>query len=161
MRLLRKARCWYVDGTFHVVKAPFTQLWSIHAFVRIDDRVKQVPLAYVIMSGKRTSDYRGVLKALLDQTTDDQLFHVERVVGDFEAAVWKAVRHVLPHVQMRGCSFHWSQSVWRHIQGLGLQSAYNSDHALHRYDVCFFALNVLSYTDIFYPLQVIFVVYSV
>lgn len=89
------------------------------------------------MSGKRTSDYRGVLKALLDQTTDDQLFYVERVVGDFEAAVWKAVRQVLPHVQMRGCSFHWSQSVWRHIQGLGLQSAYNSDHALHRYDVCF------------------------
>ena len=62
IRLLRKARCWYVDGTFHVVKAPFTQL--LNAFVRIEDRVKQVPLTYVIMSGKRTSDYRGVLKAL-------------------------------------------------------------------------------------------------
>ena len=131
LRLFRKARCWYVDATFHVVKAPYTQLWSIHAFVRVDDCAKQVPLAYVIMSGKRASDYRAVLKAVLDQSTDDQQFNIERVVGDFEAAVWKAVHEVLSHIQMRGCSFHWSQSVWRHIQAIGLQSAYSADHALH------------------------------
>jgi len=128
MRLLRR----YVDGTFHFVQVPYTQLWSIHASVRVDDRAKQVPLANVIMSGKRASDYRAVLKAVLDESTDDRKFNVERVVGDFEAAAWKAVHEVLPHVQMRGCSFHCSHSVWRHIQDLGLQSAYNADHALHR-----------------------------
>jgi len=50
------------------------------------------------MSGKRASDYGAALKAVLDESTDDQQNNVERVFGDFEAAVWKAVHEVLPHV---------------------------------------------------------------
>jgi len=56
LQLLSRALCWYVDGTFNVVKSPFTQL-----FVRCDDDVKQLPLAFLLMSSKRASDYRAVL----------------------------------------------------------------------------------------------------
>ena len=59
--------------------------------------------------------------------------NVQTVVGDFESAVWKAVRQVIPHVDMRGCSFHWGQAVFLHLQSLGLQTAYNSDQQFHRY----------------------------
>ena len=31
--LLSKSKTWYVDGTFKVVKEPFTQLFTIHSFV--------------------------------------------------------------------------------------------------------------------------------
>ena len=32
------------------------------------------------------------------------------------------------------CSFHWGQAVWRRLQqDMGLQSAYNTDDAMHRY----------------------------
>ena len=55
--LLSKSKTWYVDGTFKVVKEPFTQLFTIHSLVRSRECGKQVPLAFVLMSGKRKWDY--------------------------------------------------------------------------------------------------------
>ena len=52
-----KAKIWYMDGTFRVVKDPFQQLFSINAFVQSGDNMKQIPLVFVIMSGKSTDDY--------------------------------------------------------------------------------------------------------
>ena len=52
LHLLKRSKTWYVDGTFKVVKAPFTQLFSIHSFVRSGECTKQVPLAFILMSGK-------------------------------------------------------------------------------------------------------------
>lgn len=42
----------------------------------------------------------------------------------FTTGAWAAIRHVFPEVEVKGCVFHWSQSVWRHVQGLGLAPAY-------------------------------------
>ena len=65
LRLLEKAKTWYTDGTFKVVKAPFTQLVSIHAFVRADDTMKQLPLCFLLMSGKTKRDYKKVTTNIL------------------------------------------------------------------------------------------------
>ena len=32
--LLQQAKTWYIDATFKVVKDPFSQLFTVHAFVR-------------------------------------------------------------------------------------------------------------------------------
>ena len=63
---LASAKTWFVDGSFKLVKAPFYQLWSVHAFVCRGGKVEQVPLLFVLTSGKRHSDCRHVLQVILD-----------------------------------------------------------------------------------------------
>ena len=57
---LAASTSWYVDGTFKLVSRPFQQLLSINAFVRSGDCAKLVPLVFVMMSGRRKSDYKKV-----------------------------------------------------------------------------------------------------
>ena len=57
LRLLAASVHWFVDGTFKLVKSTFTQLWSIHAFVKHGIVVKQVPLMFCLMSSHRKIDY--------------------------------------------------------------------------------------------------------
>ncbi|KAL8566813.1 hypothetical protein ACOMHN_052211 [Nucella lapillus] len=113
--LLKTARRWFVDATFKVVKAPFTQLWSVHTFARVDNKTKQLPLAFALMSGKRRRDYQAVLQALKGELRrlhgEDAFFSLEAALADFEAAVWQAFRQEFPGVELRGCSFHWGQAL--------------------------------------------------
>ena len=63
LSVLDRARTWYMDSTFKVVKRPFTQLLSIHAFVKGDSgEQKQIPLVFGLMSSRTKRSYKKVLK---------------------------------------------------------------------------------------------------
>ncbi len=140
LHLLKRSKTWYVDGTFKVVKAPFTQLFSIHSFVRSDECTKQVPLAFILMSGKWKRDYRKVLKVIKALTRARRL---EKFVLDFESALWRAIPNVFPGVRIQGCSFHWAQCIWRKVQDIGLAHAHVHDNATHKLCRQFLALPYL------------------
>ena len=109
--ILGRAKRWYMDATFKIVKDPFKQLFSIHAFVRSDSDVKQVPLVFILMSRRMKKDYRAVLRNIKDLLPNE--IALQRVVMDFEVGMWGGVRSVFHGVMRQLCSFHWTQAVWR------------------------------------------------
>ena len=116
--LLACAKTWYMDATFKVVRPPFTQLFSIHAFVRHDNSLKQVPLVFAVMSGRKRRDYKKVLEAVRELLPDD--INLKRAVTDFEDGLWRATLEVFnindgSNFTMQGCVFHWTQAVWRKV----------------------------------------------
>jgi len=40
---------------------------------------------------------------------------VQQVTLNFEKAIWKALRSVLPTVKLQSCIFYWRQALWRRV----------------------------------------------
>ena len=87
-----------------------------NAFVRSDDHIKQVPRFYFCFDvWQEKKDYVKVLKNIIRLLPNPS---VQKVVIDFENAIWGALAQVVPRVEVMGCVFHWTQG-WRKIQALG------------------------------------------
>ena len=115
IEVLTKSKTWYIDGTFKLCRQPFSQLLTVNAFVRNDDYVKQVPLVFVVMSGRKKRDYRALLETVISLLLNEP--KVKKIVRilDFEKAMWSAIRQVMPNLELMGCSFHWTQALWRKV----------------------------------------------
>ena len=65
------------------------------------------------MSGKKKSDYKAVIRAVLELLPVPPA--VRKITIDFEKAVWSVLRELLPNVDIMGCVFHWTQALWRKV----------------------------------------------
>ena len=109
-----RAKSWYIDGTFKLCRQPFTQLLTINMFVKYKDHAKQVPLLFVLMSGRKKNDYCKVFKQLLEILPSAPA--AKLITSVFERAVWAALRKVMPQAKLQGCMSHWMQALWRKVR---------------------------------------------
>ena len=94
-------------------------------YFRNSSCVKQVPLVFALMSGKRKADYTSVLTAVESYVDTSP----SRVVLDFEVGMWEAIRDrdFFATSQLQGCLFHFTQCIWRQIQDEGMRQDYIND----------------------------------
>ena len=45
----------------------------------------------------------------------------DRFFLDFEKPLWIVIREIFPHVDIKGCAFHFTQTLYRNIQRIGLE----------------------------------------
>lgn len=118
----------YVDGTFKTCPKPFKQLVTVHG--KYGDRV--LPLAFAMLRSKETGLYREMLqqiKANVSRISGGDLSPA-KVICDFEIALITAIETEFPASSVRGCYFHFCQSLWRKVQELGLSVAYRQHQSV-------------------------------
>ncbi|XP_068204653.1 uncharacterized protein [Palaemon carinicauda] len=117
---LVSAEVWYVDGTFKIAPTLFSQVYIVMA-----QKIRGViPVLYAILPNKRKVTYSRLFKMIKEcQPT----VNPKSVVCDFEIAAFLAIKENFPQVELKGCFFHFSQNMQKHIAALGLSSRYNND----------------------------------
>lgn len=131
LKVLNEVTCLFIDGTFRTAPRPYVQMVTIladyHGFV--------TPLAFCLLDGKTVGHYRQILQAIkrcVSRVTGHQL-QPKKVICDFEKGLMLAVETEFPLTRIRGCYFHFTQSLWRHIQELGLAGSYRQHEQLRRF----------------------------
>ncbi|XP_072397919.1 uncharacterized protein [Diabrotica undecimpunctata] len=117
---------WYADGTFNSAPPLFSQIYTIHG-VRYSN---VIPTVYALLTNKTQETYTRVFQQL---KVLNPALRPLTIMMDFERAAMNAAQTEFPNVRIRGCFFHFSQCMWRHIQSAGLQrrNIENPDFALH------------------------------
>lgn len=72
----------------------------------------------------------------------------DTIMIDFEKAAINAISKKFPVTKIRGCFFHFTQSVWRHVQQSGLQQRYTEDSEFALQIRMMTALSVVPVADV-------------
>nr|XP_042913287.1 uncharacterized protein LOC122273274 [Parasteatoda tepidariorum] len=99
----------------------FCQLYTIHgSFMG-----KIFPLVYSLLPDKSKHTYLRLFQHVSNIAWyNGYIFNPECAMMDFEAGAMNALQEVIPWIVIKGCYFHFSQSIWRKVQALGLVSDY-------------------------------------
>ena len=151
LNLLKNVDNIIIDATFKIVDGAHTQLFTIHANIKIRGRAERVncPLAYILMSGKHTQDYYDVMQKIVDILGGVQNIKWEMVVSDYEKAMWKAIKKIFGnHIKHYGCWFHLTQAIFKKVQKLNLATEYFQKQNVYNLVRRFMCLAFLAGDDI-------------
>lgn len=130
--LQRVSHCstFLVDGTFKCVPKFFCQLLTIHGYYLEEWHA----LIQILVPDKRYDSYVEVLTQLANfmDSHDHRINDHTTVVTDFEIGLSNAFARVFPQTTVVGCTFHYGQAIFRHVQAVGLQTDYQQDIEVKR-----------------------------
>ncbi|CAM4948109.1 unnamed protein product [Rotaria socialis] len=112
------------DGTFETAAQISHQNYIIIGEV---EEKHPVPLIFCLCEHKNYETYKLIIKVLKTAVINLKL-DLKPVywMSDYESALTKAIKEEFPNTQLLGCAFHFSQAIYRNIQGKGLQDAYQN-----------------------------------
>ena len=124
---LSMSSIWLADGTFKTVPNLFCQLYTVHCLIGGPNPFENghlLPCIYALLPNKSTSTYTKMWNIIRDACPNSQPNYI---FVDFEQAAINSFKLIWPLTQVKACFFHLSQSVYRELQSLGLQSEYHND----------------------------------
>lgn len=111
----------------------FTQVFTILGLLKRNDAQENednlaLSLVYALLLSKESVQYATVLRAVIEKADEYGIVDCRpvRFMSDFELAITNACEEVFPTVPVSCCFFHLAQSMYRRVQGEGLQQAYNN-----------------------------------
>jgi hypothetical protein len=125
LRILARCDTIFLDGTFRSAPHPYIQMLTIHGFFM----GSVIPLCFCLVTGKTTAQYRQILQYVQVKVrrASGRRWQPTTAVCDFELSLITAIETELLGIRVRGCYFHFGQSLWRKFSSLGLVSAFNRD----------------------------------
>ena len=127
IEFLVMSKIWLADGTFKTVPTFFCQLYIVHCLIGGPNPFENghlLPCVYVLLPNKSIATYTKMWKVIRDACPSCQPHYF---FVDFEQAAINSFNSIWTLTQVKACFFHLSQSVYRKLQSLGLQSEYHND----------------------------------
>ncbi|CAF2855277.1 unnamed protein product [Rotaria sp. Silwood2] len=124
LKLLFENSIVFMDGTFSACPKVFDQVFTIHSI-----KYEQSFMCVIgLLPDRKKSTYKFVFEELKALAIGmNQIFDPSTIISDFEQGLGEAISREFPNSNHIGCYFHFTQAVYRHIQQLGLSSAYIND----------------------------------
>ena len=137
--LLQQCDVLFIDATFKT--APN------HSYQILNFAIKHGGFffaGHVIMTSKTESLYKKVFEKILELTNT----RPTTVMCDFERGLRSAVREIFNGSAVKGCFFHFSNSIVKKVAGSGLSTSYRNDQFFREYCHKLMALALLPPQDI-------------
>ncbi|KAE9524466.1 hypothetical protein AGLY_015187 [Aphis glycines] len=108
----------FMDGTFKSALKLFMQIYTLHCFVM----GVMVPMVYALLPNKSTNTYTRMFNIIKEAALrNDLAFKPKTFQIDFEIGMIVAIRDSFGYnIEIKGCLFHFGQSIWRQVQKVAL-----------------------------------------
>lgn len=126
LEVLHQSTYLVCDGTFEMAPNSAYQIYTVHGYTAGGEGL---PLLWALLPNKSTETYSelfGTLRTALTNCFGD-IGRLTYVLIDFELAAINAVKKVFPEVTVKGCSFHFRQTIMRRVQLEGMKTIYESE----------------------------------
>ena len=142
LRLLGVTKKGSVDGTFKVA----TKCWKQVFIMLAEFRGVYLPVAFGLLPDKTETSYKVFVILLMEAVKEINVkITMKRVMVDFELAIHLALVTLF---KTRGCYFHFTQAVWKRVQGCGMVKQYIDDSKFQAFVRCVAALPFLPLTEL-------------
>ncbi|KAF9417931.1 hypothetical protein HW555_005076, partial [Spodoptera exigua] len=106
------------DGTFKFCLKPFQQLYTLHFDLGSSKTHNNIiPVIYALLANKTRATNKILFRLIKSQIPQ---FNPKIILLDFEKAAMLAVKDIFPETSVRGCFFHFSRSLWRKADEIGI-----------------------------------------